>query len=47
MLERGAMTREDFPKSENLGTSSIKQDGDLKSATKPMEDNDTPVSIIM
>jgi len=42
MFERGAMIREDFPRSDNL-TNSIKQDGDLKSAMKPMEDNDTSV----
>ena len=42
MFERGAMTREDFPMSDNL-SNSIKQVGDLKSAMKPMEDNDTSV----
>ena len=46
MFERGAMIWEDFPRSDNL-TNSIKQDGDLKSAMKPMEDNDTPVPITL
>ena len=43
MLERGAMIQRETPGGAINTVNSIKQVGDLKSAMKPMEDNDTPV----